>query len=100
MPPTSPTQMRIPLDLLARVDAAAEEAGVTRTRWALDAFEAQLSRQSEPPPVELRPDPEMMDELVAGSKPRARTPKPDTCPHPVGRRIGPNCAVCGAKVGK
>lgn len=39
---TKPTQLRIPPELLAQIDAAAEAEGLTRTAWLLKAAQAQL----------------------------------------------------------
>lgn len=46
MPATPPTQMRIPLDLLARIDAAAYEERVTRTAWMCEAARRRLVADS------------------------------------------------------
>ena len=70
-------------ELLARIDAAALELGIDRSTWIRDACltvldgRRKLSRQA------LK--------AVATGTPR--------CRHPVNRRIGSTCAICGALVG-
>lgn len=60
MTPTPPIQMRLPPDLLDRMDAEAVRSGRTRTALVIDAvYEYLLRRANErdhtPPPVEPLP---------------------------------------------
>jgi predicted transcriptional regulator len=73
---TKPTQMRIPPELLARIDQMAEKQGVSRTAVVVAACEAWL----EDPPSK-----------------RKRESAGERCSHPIGRRIGGVCAVCGER---
>lgn len=43
---TTPTQMRIPPELLAKIDEAARAEGVTRTAWLLAAARRRLTADS------------------------------------------------------
>lgn len=42
----------------------------------------------------------LVEQHVAGPQPRRAKGGAEPCTHPIGRRIGKQCAVCGALVGK
>lgn len=75
---TKPIQMRFPDELLARIDAAADRDHVSRTAVVMAACEAWLGEEP-------------------GSKKPKRETGAEKCRHPVGRRIGGLCALCGER---
>jgi hypothetical protein len=75
MAATKPMQIRISTELLERVDAAAAGEGMTRTQWIVNALEGRLDGTTKP----------------------KRSLGTERCRHPIGRRIGGMCALCGER---
>jgi hypothetical protein len=72
--PTSGTMLSFALkpERARAITAAAARVGVSRSEWIRLAIEAALAEEG--------------------------PPKPGPCRHPVNRRIGRFCALCGTKV--
>lgn len=73
MPSQTMVSFAVNADRLQAVTAAARSLGVSRSEWLRLAVEAALEEE--------------------GVK-----PKPGPCRHPISRRIGRFCALCGVKV--
>lgn len=83
---TPKVEFRFPPELLARVDALVAKGG--RSAFVIEAVSEKLDRE-ERQGVE-RPDPTRIVHDAHGTSGK--------CRHPVTRRIGNQCAACGATI--
>lgn len=96
---------KVPASLLAQIEVFAEGSGASRSAALRELVQRGLAAPANP-----APDPEVAALLVKGriveagnlaAKTARRSAEPaGPCVHPVTRRIGNECAACGAKVGK
>lgn len=83
--------VRVDDDLNEALKAAAVKANLSVTKYV----NAALRRDLTGPPRRPAPDvpPSVRPKVIRGGRREAPTEK---CPHPPGRRLGNQCAACGA----
>lgn len=100
---------KVGADVAAMIDAA--RGPVTRSTWLARAAEAFLpgnpvgqakimemaEHESKGPPPVVAKD---VDARTPRRKPIEDVPAEVACDHPLGRRIGKSCGLCGRQVGK
>lgn len=78
--------LKVPPEWWEMTKRAAEEQGVSATEFVLSAVEDAVT------------SPRMVRERMARRRVPVSVAPAEPCRHPIGRRLGGNCGVCGKKV--